>query len=372
VKIPTIYFCIGSAILLFAPPLFENDHFRYIWEAKVLLKGENPYTQIPNSKELNHIYFMKKDLIGFPHLTTIYPPLALLWFATGAVLKFPYAMIVLKLLNSGLVFLLFKFLSRYKISSFHLILIFPFLQKEFISSIHIDLFAISFFIISFFMMTNKTKFKYPFIMNLLSFWTKFLSILSVPFYLLALKKQDRFSASTLLPIISIPVGLILFFFLFVRDINLLIGVKAFTASWFWHPGFFTVLTDLFLIEHHLSRRLTAFAFILFYISVLWVYTKVPVASRKEVLSSTLLLVFSGLIFFSPVFNPWYAIWFLPFGLIRKNTWAILYTCFSALAYTAYGKSEFLYISQLINHLTFLPLAWKEFNFLLKKHNFSNS
>lgn len=358
-------FLLGAVILIFAPPLFENDHYRYIWEAKVLLHGENPYIEMPNSAQLNFINFTKKDLIGFPHLTSIYPPLAITWFSLGALFSFTYSMLILKLLNILLVFYLLKFLNRFKPHLFNLLLIFPYIQKEFISSIHIDLFAVSFLLLSFYYLHKKKAISIKILTGvILSFWSKFLSILIVPFLLLATEKKDLFKSLILL-FISMPIGLLVFFFLFIKDFNLLLGVKAFSSTWFWHPGFFTFLTEMVNIEHKMAREVTGLAFLIYYLFLMVKFLLIKFENRQKHLPSIILLVFSGLIFFSPVFNPWYAIWFLPFAIIRHNTWGVIYASFSFLSYTAYGHSQYLHYTQLINHIIFLPLLVTELRRLQK-------
>jgi len=49
------FFYIGSE------PAFENDHYRYIWEGKVISHGLNPYAASPSSKELDHIEYERRD-----------------------------------------------------------------------------------------------------------------------------------------------------------------------------------------------------------------------------------------------------------------------------------------------------------------------
>ena len=66
------------------PTLFENDHYRYIWEGKVVAAGENPYKHAPKSKELKHIEYEHKKKIAYNKLTSIYPPLSQVFFLFAA------------------------------------------------------------------------------------------------------------------------------------------------------------------------------------------------------------------------------------------------------------------------------------------------
>ena len=62
-------------------PVASDDIYRYVWDGKVAAGGINPYARPPNDSTLSHLH--TADLpskINFPHMRTIYPPLAQVLF----------------------------------------------------------------------------------------------------------------------------------------------------------------------------------------------------------------------------------------------------------------------------------------------------
>jgi alpha-1,6-mannosyltransferase len=78
-------------IMLFSTPILEDDFYRYLWDGAVVARGYNPYTYAPQAflgqpgatdsppEALRELAVASGEIVGrinFPHLTTIYPPLA--------------------------------------------------------------------------------------------------------------------------------------------------------------------------------------------------------------------------------------------------------------------------------------------------------
>lgn len=82
-KNPPIWGIVSAAILircLFigAPPWLSDDVYRYLAEGHALNAGENPFITPPN--ELFSISESLRLKVNHPELTTLYPPIALVWF----------------------------------------------------------------------------------------------------------------------------------------------------------------------------------------------------------------------------------------------------------------------------------------------------
>ncbi len=67
--------------LVFAPPVFSDDIYRYIWDGRIMNEGINPYRYAPTDNELEAFRNKSWERINHPELKTIYPPLAQLYFA---------------------------------------------------------------------------------------------------------------------------------------------------------------------------------------------------------------------------------------------------------------------------------------------------
>ena len=143
-KSPNLITFVFSFILIFMSfPILENDQYRYLWEGRVLMGGENPYLSAPDSPLLDHIKFDARKLVGFPSLTTVYPPVALIWFSIASFFSgfYKVGLVILMFMNSILVTYIIMRLSRSSDKGWMLVLVFPLFLKEYVQSVHIDLLA---------------------------------------------------------------------------------------------------------------------------------------------------------------------------------------------------------------------------------------
>lgn len=65
-------------------PVYSDDVFRYLWEGRVLLSGENPFAHAPDSLVLEPLRNGIWDQVAHKTVSTIYPPGALALFAMVA------------------------------------------------------------------------------------------------------------------------------------------------------------------------------------------------------------------------------------------------------------------------------------------------
>ena len=70
-----------GAVWMVLPPLWENDFYRYSWDGQVLLHGINPYQYAPEAPQLQALRRPADALIAYPWVPTCYPPVAQLYFA---------------------------------------------------------------------------------------------------------------------------------------------------------------------------------------------------------------------------------------------------------------------------------------------------
>jgi len=79
-----VAFAMRAAVFDVGPSL-SDDVYRYVWEGRVVVAGEDPYRLPPDSPELASL---RDDQIhprvNHPHLATLYPPLAMAQFASIA------------------------------------------------------------------------------------------------------------------------------------------------------------------------------------------------------------------------------------------------------------------------------------------------
>jgi len=80
---PTLLVIVAVAALIRAPllgtpPLLSDDVYRYLWEGLAMNAGHNPFAVPPAA--IDGLDNALRDRVNHGELTTIYPPLALVWF----------------------------------------------------------------------------------------------------------------------------------------------------------------------------------------------------------------------------------------------------------------------------------------------------
>ncbi len=342
-------FIIGCILIAFTTPLFENDQFRYLWEGKVLWHGYNPYLDAPNT--ISDVFFSQQTNIAFPQLTSIYPPLSLVFLSFFGLFSFGLGLTLLQLVNGVMVWLLLKKLWTLKGNNFALIILTPFLQKEFIQSVHLDLLAILLFTLVLFktdsgqitLVKNRMQQSTGI---LLSFYAKIIPIISYPFFYLSERRSKTRNLQFII-ISALAALLPLAYFLFLARAGS--GINTFNTIWVWTPGLYGVLTRLFLIDAQYARILCLLIFILCYIAMLIIQKK-----KNLPVKQSLLIVMSTLMFCSPVANPWYFVFLLPFAWIGTNPFALLYIAISFVSYIPHVNMQYAWLTELVIH-SFYPL-----------------
>ncbi len=324
---------ISGILYIGSSPIFENDHYRYIWEGKVLASGENPYVLAPNSKQLDKIKYSQRDKVGYPSLSSIYPPLAQVLFLLVSPFKHTYAMLILQILF--LLILIWIIPFWFKESSKYFLLILPFLLKEFVQSVHLDLVAVTLFTLG----ISANKFVKRHFFLILSFLSKILSILVIPYLFLKNKSLKRVPVFLIIP-------LLLVLFLYFNHSNSS-GSSEFVKRWHWN----SFLMDLFLylkVSFKASRLALLGGFVIVYPYLLYR------ALKNEDL---LITIFAFFLLCSPVLHPWYFLWLVP--LVKKNKSYYYAIASSVFAYMPYGLTSLVEIGSFITFALLVFAIFKD-------------
>ncbi|MCG8604123.1 glycosyltransferase 87 family protein [bacterium] len=348
--------------MLVTTPSLSDDIYRYIWDGKVANAGINPYKYTPKADTLRALQDPEHyPKINHKEISTIYPPVSQLIF-TGvyklnpSIWAFKVAFLMFEMLTIGVLLLI---LRRLRMNP-NRALIFvwnPLVIIEFAGSGHADIIGIFFMSAGLWLLVEK-RLQWSNVMIVLSFLTKFITILFLPI-LTYLKKQNRilivlvfiiFTAVFYLPYASAGAGLFS-------------GLLVYTSKWQFNGSIFSVC--LAAIESSLPQR--------------WVidWMIVPqgqqadpatLATRTLDLALTITKVIVGLIFgwvflyylkrlgkdlrregrrwlfrlgmilfalffvLNPTVQPWYLCWLLPFLVVTPNRALILLTGLVALSY----------------------------------------
>lgn len=312
-------------------PFFENDFYRYFFEGKAILLGLNPYNNSPLSLqgEFSYPTFFS---IGYPSLSSVYPPLALIFFGLFSFLPFKMTLFIFSLVNALLIYALINYLSNHKpFPKRFLPITLLFLQRELCLQYHFELWALFPFLVAIFSQKSWVRiFGFS-----LSFHLKFLGIIGL--FFLALKRYFRETVIFFLVIFS---SLTVFFILKIHLSN---GLIAFQEKWLFAPGFINILLNVFSLDFNQAKLMSAFCFILCFYFM----------SKRRDPEIKLLILIVCFFYFSPVYNAWYALWpgvlLLSFGF-SSGAW---YLALSPLCYAYFlVSSEYLFSINLILHIPF--------------------
>ena len=340
---------LGVALLLrlmflFYSPQLSDDIYRYFWDGTTLLRGINPYAHAPAAvippTELQPVH----TLINHPQYATIYPPMAQLIFAGGAVLGtitgFKAVMVLFDLV---LCWLLITLLRQLEMPVWRSVLYAwnPLPIIEIAGSGHVDGAGLSLLLggLCLLMMESKkctgiSLRRWPFFLAgiLLTgggLVKLFPLILSPIVYLLVPKPRRIHFALGLLSALA----MLLVSFL-PHLPNILVSLKVYAFNWEFAGFAFTTLRTL-TGSGYLARIILSVIFLLvvgiiFFQQLNWLQGKSsPVEQGRKTLTACYTITLAFLLS-TPTLQPWYALnlaVFLPFcagpaGLMaaRCSTW----------------------------------------------------
>lgn len=90
-------------IFIWGEPRLSDDYFRFIWDGKLMLQGENPYADLPENKFSDLMFENQEDLplllnMNSPKYHSVYPPIQQLFFLpAGMTDSIPKALLILRL-----------------------------------------------------------------------------------------------------------------------------------------------------------------------------------------------------------------------------------------------------------------------------------
>lgn len=323
-------------ILLPSVAMHENDFYRYLWDGKSFKSGINPYKHPPGDLEpiesghlkarsftavkktelgeldqlrrRNPIFF---DRIGHRWVPTIYPPVAQAVFAFSSVLREDSIFLIKS------VFVLFDMLSVIIIALIlaHLgknpllCIIYgwsPLVLKEIANSGHYDSVAIFFVLFSIFLYLKRRLFAASGFLAL-AVLTKFFPIALLPFFARRFQVRHVILFLALILFCYIP-------FIFWQETGvarLFEGMRIYSRDWEYNGSLFFIIKSFFGgLSIANGFGLKAIAGIFFITGAGIVYLKDKKTDGSLLHSSFIVLVL--LFMLSPVGDPWYYCWIVPF------------------------------------------------------------
>jgi alpha-1,6-mannosyltransferase len=315
-------------------PLFEDDYFRYLWDAYHTMHYGSPYGVAPSEyfnlgdTQLNDRFQNILGQINYPEIPTIYGPslqysfLLAYLIAPGEVwaLQLIYALVDLVLIYILLKLAPPRMVMLYAWS--------PLVFKEVILTAHPDGLGICLLIAAVWC-THKQHFYCAAVLLGASLAAKVFAILFVPFLLIKSKPRHWCVFLATLIVLYAP--------LLSNQQSDLLGLAAMAQDWQFNSAFYGLLT-LWFVPHTAKLILALFVF-LFLAGYAYIHCRPKFSLQRPWLTLNISnnivrgdLIMGVFLLCAPVINPWYLLWVLPFAVIHFSISAWLASVMIVLAY----------------------------------------
>ena len=299
-------------------PIYEDDHFRFLWDGFIFSEVGSPYGIAPSEffgRELSHepeVELLWQSILGqinYPDIPTIYGPITELcflicyWILPGDVFALQALMV---LFDVGILLLLMRLTPLY---GWILYAWSPLIIKEFAFTAHPDVIAVFFMLGSFYCLKNHAT-KLSLTLISIACCTKVFALLMVPFILIHCSWRQWWIVPSIILAIYSP-------FLLAEGSGYQ-GMLAFAQDWEFNGSIHRLFT--FALDNHTAKILGLGLFLCF-ASTYWGSTVIRCLQLKSYKVPRGDWIFGVFFLFSPVVNAWYCVWFIVFSAIYPSRWA---------------------------------------------------
>ena len=289
------------------PPVASDDIYRYVWDGRVAQAGINPFQYAPDDPRLAGLQTTELPaLVNFPHMRTIYPPLAQLFFFTSALL-FGDSIVGMKFLlvifECCTILILLLILKQLRMNP-GLVLTYawcPLPIMYFGLDGHIDALAIPFFLLFIYLMLKSKTVTGAFALGLAGL-AKLYPLFVVPF-LWKLESSWKRILIILLPILLLVAG---YLFYLEPTGGVFESFFTFNKRFEFNGSLFTLLYAV-IGANEITHIVCGVLFLL------WI---AALAFVDRPLLDKLFLAFLGFILVSPSVHPWYLAWLAALVALR--------------------------------------------------------
>ena len=346
-------------LLLPAVPALSDDFYRFIWDGRLLLAGDHPFTHIPSwymqaeAPSLSGITPELYQQLNSPEYYTIYPPLHQATFYLAAfvgkeslLLSLLSLRIPLILAEAGSLWLILKLLQQYKMPRKLLLLyaLNPLVILECIGNLHFEAFMVFFLLLGVYLLNSYQPQARSFFLAsaaaafAAAIASKLLPLMFLPFLLRKLGLRAfllfflfgfLFTLAFFLPLYSPELlagfqgSLSLYYQKFEFNASLYYLLRE---AGYWFKGYNIIGTAGPLLALLATGCILLFSF-----------------SRKAKslpLPAGMLWVYALFLVFSLTVHPWYIIPLLALSLFTRYRFPLLWSGLVFLTYTGYGEGGF--------------------------------
>ena len=298
------------AIGVYGSPILEDDYFRYLLDGCVFASTGMPYGIAPASlfaeNQLPDACQILLSRVNNPHLPTIYGPV-LQYLFVALHLVAPVSVKALQLTLSVVDLGLILLLCRYAPARYVMLYAWcPLVVKEISFTAHPDIIGIALLMTAF----HLRKLDRPaaaVVVAALACATKVFALLLLPFLLLQLARRYWLLWAATAALLYLPFVL--------QGASDLAVLGVFLRQWEFNSTLFALAGAYF--SEPAARVICLILFGLWWLFYFASRARAPspgVFPRGE-------WVFGMCLLLSPVLNPWYLIWLLPFAVLRPQAWA---------------------------------------------------
>ena len=310
-------------ILLPEAPFLSDDHFRYLWDGVVQLRGINPYRYAPADPAVAGIDDALRAQVNHPNVPTIYPPLAQLTFLTVAWLGGGW--LGLKAIwlacDMAIAALLYRMVDRERrVQLLTLYWWSPLVVIEVAWNAHLDLLGILPLVAALWLASRSPP--RPMLIGLALAGATLVKYFAVALLPAALRRARPFAVAA---VFAIVVGA--FYVPYIgAGTQLFAGLTTFADVWRFNDGLFRLLT--WLTGSPTVAKLVSAA----------VIAAIVIQSVRNdwTLEKTAFWVIGAILVLSPTVHPWYLLWMVPLVALRPNRAWLYLTGSVFLAYFGFS------------------------------------
>lgn len=298
------------AIAFIGQPVYEDDFYRYLWDGRSVVVAGNPYTH-PPADSFGDITLPERfqrilDHINNPDLPTIYGPGAELVFAAGYLVApgrlWPLKLAIL-LADLALLWLLFR---RFGAANASLYAWCPLLLHESLFNAHFDILAIALAVFAL-LAADRRRWMAAGIWLALSFGVRHQAVLIAPFLLW--RGGWRTAAG-----FGMPLAFLYGWFLLNGGDTEIEVMLLFAQDWEFNSSIYALLAAI--LPASTARAVCGLILAGVCAAIFLYWHREPTRWPRGD------LLFAALLLLSPVSNPWYWMWLLPFAVAFPARWSV--------------------------------------------------
>lgn len=323
-----IWAIVFRLIGLHGGPIFEDDFYRYLWDGYRFWEDGTPYGVAPEdfflNQELSPVMRSVLNQINHPELTTIYGPTNQVIFLLGYLIE-PGSLIPLQVFlivfDVSLIYLLTRLTNSRNVLLYAWC---PLVVKEIAFTAHPDIIGIQLVILALFLASNK-RLAWAAVCAGMAVGAKIFALVLVPFVLVRGNLRHWLTLVLVLLLLYAP-----FLAMGGTDLDVLM---LFVQEWEFNSALFGVINTV--VPSTFAKFTLGLGFAAFWV---WYYVSFR-KSKSEIPRGDWL--FGIFLVVSPVINPWYVLWLLPFAAIYPSRWAWVASIAIFLSYiTGLNLGEF--------------------------------